>query len=272
MRASTPILLALALVVPLIASCGAADAPRFAVSPPPPAVEDSSPRLCARGPTLRGVDVSYYQGRVDWASAHRAGIDFAFARVSDGASFVDPEFAANWPSMRAAAVVRGAYQYFRPSEDPIAQADLLIREIQARGGLLPGDIPPALDVETTDGVADGAVRARMQTWLDRVESAFGRAPLIYTAPGFWSAIGAGKGFGRYPLWVANWECTCPAMPGSWASWSFWQDADHGEIAGIGESTDVDRYNGTMAELMAFTGAAPAPKAHAASRRHHRHRL
>src|ERR1700759_3034082 len=97
---------------------------------------DQAAIACADGPTTRGMDVSYYETSVDWVAAHQAGIDFAFIRVTDGVQFIDPKFPGYWAGAKAAGVIRGAYQFFRPAEDPIAQADLLLDKM---GPLDPGD-------------------------------------------------------------------------------------------------------------------------------------
>jgi lysozyme len=254
-----PLLLAAASLPACGASESAVAGASLDDSVTPEATDESAPKLCADGPTIEGVDVSYYQPRVDWAAARKAGVSFAFLRVSDGASFLDPEFAPSWPSAGKAGIVRGPYQFFRPGEDPIAQADLLITTIRAQGGLQPGDLPPVLDVEVTDDIPVARIRAGMRRWLDRVEGAFGRRPMIYTSPGFWDGLGAEATFARYPLWVAHWETACPGVPGAWTTWTFWQTTDHAEIPGIPGAVDRDRFNGTLAELRAFAGAAePAP--------------
>lgn len=248
-----PLFLA-ALALP---ACGGADSAvaGAAVTDPPGISEESAPRQCAEGPTIEGVDVSYYQPQINWLAAKKSGISFAFLRVSDGAGFADPEFPGSWPAAGQAGIVRGPYQFFRPGEDPIAQADLLIATLQKQGGLHPGDLPPVLDIEVTDGVPLATVRARMHRWLDRVEAAFARRPLIYTSPGFWDGLGADAAFAKYPLWVAHWDTPCPGVPGAWSAWTFWQTTDRAEIPGIPGAVDRDRFNGTLADLRAFTGAA-----------------
>ncbi|MEO7329768.1 MAG: GH25 family lysozyme, partial [Minicystis sp.] len=126
-------------------------------------------KQCAEGATVRGVDVSYYQGNIDWNAAHGSGIAFAIARVSDGVGFKDPKFVQNWQGMRDAGVVRGLYQFFRPKQDPIAQADLAIALLDEAGGLQSGDLPLMLDIEVNDGVAPGTILARAQAWLQHVQ-------------------------------------------------------------------------------------------------------
>jgi len=217
-------------------------------------------KKCANGATVRGVDVSYYQGDIDWNAAHADGIDFAVARVSDGTGFKDPKFNQNWAGMRDAGVVRGTYQFFRPKQDPIAQADLTIAMINDAGGMGDGDLPPMLDLEVNDGVDAGTLLSRAQAWLDRVEQATGRTPMIYTGSYFWQQFGNPAGFDRYPLVIANWETSCPRLADSWGDWTFWQDADNGHVAGIPALVDTDVFNGSLEDLYAFAKgkSEPAP--------------
>jgi lysozyme len=211
-------------------------------------------RVCAADETVEGIDVSYYQGTVDWSAVQRAGKVFAFARVSDGTAHPDSQFARNWPAMKAAGLIRGAYQFFRASVDPTAQANLLLSMLEAAGGLKPGDLPPVLDVETVDGQSNATVVARMRTWLARVEQAIGRKPLIYTAA-MMSTVLADH-FSSYPLWVANYTTQCPLMPSGWTDWKFWQKSSTGSVAGITGNVDLDVFNGTLAELRAFALQPP----------------
>lgn len=263
----------LALLCSLAPACAAPDpgvpdepAPLLSAEPSaldPAAVsagfEEDAVRQCALGPTVKGADVSYYQGVIDWPAAARGGLGFAFARVADGTEVVDAQLAQNWPGMKAAGVIRGAYHFFRPAQDPAAQATLFIAQLQKNGGLAAGDLPPALDIEVTDGVAPKVVLARMQIWLDRVEAAFGKRPVIYTAPGFWEQLDAGPSFGRYPLWLANWGTRCPARPDTWSRWTFWQSTDDGTTAGIEGPVDLDRFNGSRADLLAFAASGSTPR-------------
>jgi lysozyme len=214
---------------------------------------ESALKACAGAATVKGVDVSVYQGSVDWSAAYAAGVRFAFARVSDGTGHPDTEFAANWPKMKAAGVVRGVYQFFRPAEDPAAQAALLVQMLGQSGGLEVGDLPPVMDMEVTDNTPDATIRAHMQTWFDAVHAATGRVPMIYTAPSMSATIGAG--FGAYPLWVANWQVTCPSIPAGWMSWAFWQSSDTATVNGVSGAVDLDEFDGSLQDLLAFAGMA-----------------
>ena len=78
---------------------------------------------------VQGYDVSYYQGSFNWAAAKANGVDFGFARISDGLGFIDPKFGPNWASMKSAGVLRGAYQFFEPGQDATAQANLVVQTL-----------------------------------------------------------------------------------------------------------------------------------------------
>lgn len=212
-------------------------------------------RVCAAGPTVEGLDVSYYQGSVDWAAVKRSGRAFAFTRVSDGTTFRDPTFARNWAALKQNGLIRGVYQYFRASEDPIAQADLLLDAI---GALEPGDLPPVLDLETSDGMSSSTVIARAAAWVSRVEAATGRSPIIYTSIGYWETLPASgtAQFAKRPLWVANYGVSCPHVPDTWSTWRFWQYSESGSVPGASGGIDVNVWNGTLDELRAFAAGAP----------------
>ncbi len=206
-------------------------------------------KTCAGPTTLKGVDVSYYQGNVDWAKVRAAGRAFAFARVSDGIDYPDTKFAQNWPAMKNAGLVRGLYQFFRPGKDVDAQVDLLVAKLDAAGGLQPGDLPPVLDLESDGGLPAATVVARAKSWLAQVEKKYGVKPIVYTAAFMSNVIGTN--FSGYTLWVANYETTCPTMPSGWTDWEFWQDSEKGKVDGVTGTVDTNLFNGSLAQLNAL---------------------
>jgi lysozyme len=207
--------------------------------------------VCADGPTVQGMDVSYYETSVDWAAAHQAGVEFAFVRVSDGLQFMDPKFPAYWSGAKAAGVIRGAYQFFRPAEDPIAQADLLLGQM---GPLGVGDLPPVLDVEVSGGLTTAGVAASVRAWVAHVTAAIGRPPIVYAGLYSWHDLTGSANVTTSPLWVAQYTTApCPNIPTPWTRWLFWQYSATGSVAGIpGATLDVNVFNGTLDALHDFT--------------------
>jgi lysozyme len=218
---------------------------------------DQAATVCGAGPTVNGIDVSEYDDAVDWPTAKAAGIDFAFVRVSDGLAFPDTKFAEYWPGARAGGVMRGAYQYFEPNVDPIQQADLLLSMM---GPLLPGDLPPVLDLETADGLSTADVTAAVQVWIGEITMALGRPPIVYAGLYSWPTLTGGADMTPSPLWIAQYTtASCPDIPDPWTQWMFWQHSDTGVVNGVTSSQlDLDVFNGTLAELDAFTVGGGTP--------------
>ena len=205
--------------------------------------------VCAAGTVVQGVDVSVYQATVDWPTVKAAGLDFAIARISDGTS-LDTDFATNWTGMKSAGLLRGAYQFFEPGQDPMAQAAVVVGAV---GKLGAGDLPVTADMEVTGGQSAAAIAANLQTWMTAVQAGTGKTPMVYAASGFWDGSVGSSAFASNPLWVANWGATCPSMPTGWSAWAFWQHSDTGTVAGISGNVDLDEYNGTLAQLQTFAG-------------------
>ena len=176
--------------------------------------------VCAPGETLFGIDVSYYQGNIDWNAVANDGVQFAIIRVSHSTQFFDPEFDANLAGSRAAGIHTGVYQYFEPNEDPIAQADLLL---DALGPLQPGDLPPMIDVESTGGLGPGAINDAIHAWIDRVEGQLGVKPIVYSGYYFWNDNVGSTDFGEYPLMLPWYGVDCPGnVPAGWDMWTIHQ--------------------------------------------------
>ena len=197
--------LALAALAP---ACGGS-------SPSPEACASSAEEalnVCAAGATVKGMDVSTYQSTIDWTKVKPAGVDFAFARISDGTANPDDQFKANWEGMKASGIVRGAYQYWRASADPTAQAALVASSVKAAGGIEPADdLPIVMDIETSDGAAASHHRrehedvARRGEGVDRqgADRLHERRDVPDQRP---------RRTTRTTLWVANYDVSCPSMP------------------------------------------------------------
>jgi lysozyme len=190
---------------------------------------------CTDGPVTPGIDVSYYQGTIQWDRVKNAGIRFAFIRISDGLTNRDAMFDRNWASAADAGVRRGVYQYFRPDENAVAQADLVIEAMLLDGG----ELPPVIDLETTGGKSPAQIERLVRVWIDRVRDKLGVEPIIYTSPDFWTQAVGGADLSTQPLWVAHYTNGCPRVPRPWKQWTFWQHSESGQVPGITGPVDLD---------------------------------
>jgi lysozyme len=205
--------------------------------------------VCADGPTVYGIDVSRYQGDINWDLVAGHGVKYAFIQISRSLTDIDAKFPYNWRRAKEVGILRGAYQRFRPGQDVIGQADLFLQKL---GPYEPGDLPPVLDVEDADGLSPSEIAARVRQWIDHVEPRLGIRPIIYTGYYFWRDSVGGADFSQYPLWIANYSATCPLVPPAWTRWTIHQYSSTAMIPGITANTvDVNRFNGTLADLEAM---------------------
>ncbi len=208
--------------------------------------------VCGSGNTVKGIDVSSWQSTIDWSGVAQSGIAYAFIRVSDGVNYPDSKFDANWKGAKANGIIRGVYQYFEPSQDATAQAQLLVDKLNAAGGFDHGDLSAVIDVETMGSQSAATVMSKVHTWLDYVESATQRRAIVYTGSYFWDDNGLDNTCSSYPLWTAHYTTNpCPLTSDSWAKWTFWQYTDSGSVSGISGGVDSDVFDGTASELQQF---------------------
>jgi lysozyme len=195
---------------------------------------------------VTGIDVSHFQGTVNWGQVAAVGNAFGFAKATQGLTVTDPAFAANWAGIAGAGLVRGAYHFFQPGDDGTAQAEHFLSV--ARPG--PGDLPPVLDVESSTGVTSTELWQEVTAWLGQVESAVGAKPILYVAPGFWHANSGPAALTGYPLWLADYASQ-PTLPYGFKAWTFWQHSQTGTVAGVSGAVDLDLFAGTLDQLHAL---------------------
>ncbi|SEF58708.1 lysozyme [Bryocella elongata] len=207
---------------------------------------------------IPGVDVSHYSGVVNWPAAASAGESFAFTKASEGLFTTDPTLSPNWDGAKAAGLLRGAYHLLHPGKSGADQATFFLQQLAAANGgtaqLAPGDLPCVLDIEVADGAPADTIVACATTWLNTVEAATGRTPILYTFASFWiGSVEHVPAFARYPLWIAEYGVPAPkGVPKTWADWTLWQYAEQ-NVPWAAGNADLDAYKGSLASLQAFAG-------------------
>ena len=214
----------------------------------------------AAAPSILGVDVSSWQGPVNWPAVRSSGSLFSFAKATEGQTFVDSTFAANRVGMALAGIpVRGFYHFARPDRNSAAaEANHFIRTVGAMG---PGEVP-VLDLEVAPGPGVGDWAAE---WLGRVAQATGRTPILYSYQAYLYSIPTSR-LTQYPLWVAAWGADDGRVPASqpltdrWSSWTWWQYTSKAVVPGIAGRVDDSLFYGSAAQLAAVAGTTLPPSA------------
>ena len=202
------------------------------------------------GYDIRGIDISHYQGRIDWerlrnADVNKAPIRFIFIKATEGEELVDENFGDNFLRSRENCFITGAYHFYNADADPRRQAEHFIRTVK----LSAGDLPPVLDVEKRGGLPLETFRRNVLTWLRLVEQHYGVKPVIYTGLKFRASYLSHASFDDYPFWIAHYYVEKLSYTGPW---TFWQHTDGGKVDGIRGKVDLNIYNGSLSELMKIT--------------------
>ena len=227
----------------------------------PSTLSTTTPRSTFAAGQVPGMDVSRYQGNVDWRTAYANGARFAYVKASESTTYVNPYFSQQYNGSYGAGMVRGAYHFADPNTSSgAAQATYFVNH----GGGWTADgrtLPPMLDIEYNpygSNICYGLSTTAMSQWIadfsNTVHAMTGRFPTIYTTTNWWNTCtGSNRNFGANPLFIARYNTTPGTLPPSWSNYTLWQYSDSGVFPG-----DQDVFNGNAAQLTAFAGPAPAP--------------
>jgi len=186
---------------------------------------------------ITGVDVSKYQGQIDFNQLKAAGITYVFVKASEGNTYQDPTFAGNFAQAKQAGLIVSAYHFYETNDAPNSQLENFTQLVK----LSSGDLPPVVDIEKLHMQDDMMLMGNLQLYLNGLEKHYGVKPIIYTGLNF--ANQHVTEFAQYPLWIAEYGRTQPTLPTGWSSWTFWQWSQSHTLKGIEGQVDADRFNG-----------------------------
>lgn len=202
------------------------------------------------GYNIHGIDISHYQGKIDWDALEKATIGgqpltFVFTKATEGTSVLDKNFNENFYQAREHGFMRGAYHFFSPGVSPRLQAEYFLHWAKFEDG----DLPPVLDIEKDGGMSVAEVRKAALEWLRIVEARCGQKPIIYTSYKFKLKYLDTDEFAEFPYWIAHYYVDKVEYKGEW---KFWQYTDCGRLPGITGNVDCNVYNGSMYDLKRHT--------------------
>lgn len=196
---------------------------------------------------IHGIDISHYQGKIDWEQLKNAMIKgcpvrFVIIKSTEGSSRLDENFRENFNQARDFGFIRGVYHFWSNKSTAREQAYYFLDQVH----LTDGDLPPVLDIEHKS--ADKSVedfQRDVLTWLHIVEDKYHVKPIIYTYYKFKEQYLSAPVFEDYPYWIAHYYVDKVQYKGKW---KFWQHTDVGKLPGIKGYVDFNIYNGSYYEL------------------------
>jgi lysozyme len=198
---------------------------------------------------LLGIDVSHWQGQIDWVQVSEAGVKFAFIKATDGVS-EDPKMTSNTFGCSGAGIPFGLYHFWRPQIDATKQAQAFKERVTeypiVQGVTL---VPPgrqfafALDIEMGSLTEDNQQQAlhfitNVQSWVGKTTPF-----IVYVSPSYSKFNLTDPAWLQYPLWTAHYTDLPQPNIDKWSSWMFWQRQPYATIPGISTPCDVDWFNG-----------------------------
>ncbi|GAC1329400.1 MAG: hypothetical protein NVSMB26_05660 [Beijerinckiaceae bacterium] len=195
---------------------------------------------------IHGIDVSKYQGDIDWQAVRDAGVRFAWIKATEGGDVTDSKFQANWEGARAAGIPRGAYHFAFWCRPWYEEINWFKKNVPVE----PDALPPVLDVEATPQsklckrtLEREKTIADMRLMLQELERHYGKKPIIYSSVDFYQSILFDGALSDYPIWVRSTKYH-PAVRYGNRHWHFWQYASDGTVAGVRGAVDRNTFYGS----------------------------
>lgn len=185
-----------------------------------------------------GIDVSSWQGDIDFNQVKDAGIDVVYIKSSEGFRSVDSYFEQNYSGAKSAGLKVGFYHYVtaKSVEDAISQAQFFVSTISGKNP----DCKLAMDFESFGDLSNYEINQISLAFIQKVEELSGKEVVVYSDK--YNATNVfNSSVANYPLWVAQYEVSEPSVSANWNSWVGWQYTDQGEIPGISAYVDRDKF-------------------------------
>ncbi len=195
---------------------------------------------------VHGIDVSKFQGDIDWSMAKQSGVNFAFIKATEGGDHLDEKFATNWNAAGDADVLRGAYHFYYFCRTASEQANWFIQNVPND----PAALPPVLDMEWNHQSRNcryrpspAKVRSEMRIYLGRLTAHYGKRPIIYVTPDFYDENQLGR-IREYNFWLRS-VANHPREIYRGQPWIFWQYSGTGVVPGIEGNVDTNAFSGSI---------------------------
>lgn len=198
---------------------------------------------------VRGVDVSHYQGEIDWEILSNQNISFAYIKATEGSSHEDDKFRKNWSEASNTDLRIGAYHFFSFESSGLTQAENFIDKVYVVDNML----PPVCDIEPYGKYVelsgnDTKVLEELGIWLEVIENHYEMKPVIYTTEDYYDTICSH--FNQYDIWIRS----VYDAPEKEINWKIWQYSNRMKLDGyFGDESYIDMnvFSGTKEEFEVY---------------------
>lgn len=189
-----------------------------------------------------GIDVSKYQGNIDWNKVSEdSHIQFAYIKASEGSDYFDSKYNKNITQARNAGITVGSYHFFIGRKATKDQFENFTRHVRKKDQ----DLIPVVDVEEAGNryISRAQLQRNLQEYMDLVKREYGQYPILYSQYGFYNKMLAPE-FNKYYIFIARYGTQKPVLKGN-GTYNIWQYSEKGSIKGIKGTVDLNRFaNGT----------------------------
>ena len=199
---------------------------------------------------MHGIDVSKYQGDIDWPRVRSSGVGFAFIKATEGGDHADERFLDNWPSAHAAGLARGAYHYYYFCRTARRAGGLVHRARAARPLGAAAGPRPRVDAQVAHlhlPPRPGHGPQRGGELPAEADGRYRKRPVIYTTVDFYRDNELWRLEG-YPFWLRS-VAGHPSEVYPGQRWPFWQYTGTGVVDGIDGPTDLNVFSGSFVQML-----------------------
>lgn len=192
-----------------------------------------------RRTTLQGIDVSHWEGKINFRRVKNSGIRIVYIKATEGTDYIDPDFERNYRDARREELGIGFYHYVtaRNTSNAVEEARFFASQIRDKIH----HARAAMDFETFGDLSQTQVREISLRFLETLEREFRYRPVLYSDASNASTRFADRRLIRYPLWIADYDVRRPDMENPWSEWAGWQYTDRGHVRGVNGDVDRDHF-------------------------------
>lgn len=205
--------------------------------------------------TYAGIDVSEYQGYIDYARVKASGIQVVYIKASEGATIIDPYFRTNYDNAKSQGLKVGFYHFVRARNE-----DEAVREATFFHSVISGTSPDcrlAMDFEVFDGLSVEKINQISFAFLQKLEELTQKEGVVYSDEYNARTVFSRELASAYPLWIAEYGVSAPTSTGNWEEWIGFQYSDKGRVDGINGNVDLDKFREDI--FLSDSSVIPAPE-------------